>query len=770
MQTFRSLIHEIHRRSLWQVISIYLVGSWGALQVADQVTQSAGLPDWVPSVALILLVIGLPIVVATAFIQEGMPGHRAEEADVPTPAAPAENLAPGAGSLDRPSTKPSRTKGLFTWKNAIGGGVLAAGLLGVLVAAYFASRATGIGPVASLAAQGLIDAGEPVILSEFANTSNDPSLGGVVTEALRVDLASSNALALVSPNRIADVLTRMQRDPSTPLTAEVANEVAVRDGIKAVVEGEVGSAGSGYILVATVRSAESGVALATFRRTAKGPDGVIDAIDGLSQDIREKAGESLKSIKAEAPLEAVTTSSLEALKKYSDAEALAEQGDYRRARTLLREVVTDDPDFAMAWRKLAVVIQTAGGEPGEEQAAATRAYELRDHLTERERLQAVAYYHNTVTGDIPAQIEAYQAILEKWPDDQNALNNGAIGYTSVGRWDEGLALLERAVSGPGESSPAWTNLVAGYTATLRFDDARAALDTMEVHYPKRTAWNLFDRWGLEAAEGNFEEAHRLGAEMAESPDVAATWRAGGSYMMGVVDAARGKRAEAEAHLDAGIKLSREDGRFDDVVRATLDMADFQHVLGDAAAEKRTMAGLLASGDLEKVPGAARPYGRIIDQLARAGLLDDARRLVGEWQGVIDAGAPLDAARRIIDAMALPDPAARLDAVTRLQSEQGCPGCYVWTMATMSQELGRFDDAARLYESSASREQRGPAFSLLRVMARERLGQVYEALGDSAKAAENYAAFADAWSDADASLQPRVRAAREKAKALGASGS
>ena len=768
MRTLRTLIHEVHRRSLWQVMSIYLVGSWGALQVADQVTQSAGLPDWVPSAALILLVIGLPVVIATAFIQEGLPGNdrkAQDEAGAPAP-SPAANLAPGTGSLDRPSTRPSRTKGLFTWKNAITGGALAAALLGVLVAGYFTMRATGIGPVASLAAQGLIDAGEPVILSEFANTSNDPSLGGVVTEALRVDLASSKALALIPPNRIAEALTRMQRDPATPLTADVANEVAVRDGIKAVVEGEVGSAGSGYILVATLRSAESGVALATFRRTAKGPDQVIDAIDGLSQDIREKAGESLKSIKGEAALEAVTTSSLEALKKYTDAVTLADQGEERRARTLLREVVAEDPGFAMAWRKLAVVIQTAGGEPGEEQAAATRAYELRDRLTERERLQAIAYYHNTVTGDPSAQIEAYQAILAKWPDDQNALNNGAIAYTALGRWEDGLALLERAVSGPGESSPAWTNLVAGYTALLRFDDARAALDSLEARYPRRTAWNLYTHWQLEAASGNFEEAHRLGAEMAESPDVAPSWRAGGVAMMAWMDGARGKMAEASEHLVGRQKPSRDDGRFDDAFKAALDVADIQATYGDRAAARETLTKALASGDLEKVPGPARPYERLVHQLAAAGLVDDARAQLDAWAGVLDAGAPITAARRFVDAYAQPDAAATLDALARLQTERGCPGCFVWAMATLSQEVGRLEDAARLFESTVAREQTGPPFSLLRVLARERLGQVYEAMGENAKAAENYAVFADAWADADPALQPRVRTAREKAARTG----
>ena len=145
--------------------------------------------------ALILLVIGLPIVAATAFIQEGM--HADDAADAESAGAPRarpENLAAGhrlPGPAQHPALPVSR---LFTWRNAIGGGVLAASSPGVLVGGYFTMRAAGVGPVASLAAQGLIDAGEPVILSEFANTSNDASLGGVVTEALRVDLASSERL------------------------------------------------------------------------------------------------------------------------------------------------------------------------------------------------------------------------------------------------------------------------------------------------------------------------------------------------------------------------------------------------------------------------------------------------------------------------------------------------------------------------------------------------------------------------------------------------
>jgi tetratricopeptide (TPR) repeat protein len=771
MNAFRSFVREIHRRSLWQVVSIYLVGSWGALQVADQVTQSAGLPDWVPSVALLLLVIGLPIVAATAFVQEGMSAGEAgdagpEEAGAPA-ADPPENLSPGTGSLDRPSTRPSRTSRLLTWRNAIGGGVLAAALLGVLVASYFIMRAAGIGPVASLAAQGLIDAGEPVILSEFSNSSNDASLGSVVTEALRVDLASSNALALVPPSRVSEVLERMQRDPSEALTADLANEVAVRDGIKAVIEGEVGSAGSGYILVATLRSSESGVALATFRRTAKGPDGVIDAIDGLSQDIREKAGESLKSIKAEPPLESVTTTSLDALRKYSQAEALADQGEYRRARTLLREAVDEDPDFAMAWRKLAVVIQSAGGEPGEEADAATRAYELRDHLTERERLQAIAYYNNVVTQDLQAQIEAYQALLEKWPDDASGLNNLAIAYGGGGRWEDALVLLKRAVSGPGESSPAWTNLVATYVSLGDLDAARVAQDSMEARYPKRTGWNLYDRYGIEAAAGNFAEAHRLGEEMVQLPDVPAAWHSGGSSMMAWVDAAQGKLSEATEHLRGQRAADRADERFGDGLNRALDLADIQAiVLPDGAGAKRTLTEILDSGDLDKVPAKARPYQSLVHQLGALGMLDQARAQLADWDRIVSGGSAVSEARRYLDARALSDEGATADGLGRLRNELPCPGCYVWQLAVLEQKLGHLDDAAQLYETSVAREQVGRPFGILRVMAQERLGQVYEAMGDSVKAAEHYARFAEAWADADASLQPRVREARQKAESLG----
>lgn len=157
MDQIRELIHEIHRRSIWQVVGIFIAGSWAVLQVVEVLTETAGLPDWTPSMALVLLLIGLPICVATAFVQEGMPGK--EE------------------SPPRPTEDAAQERGWLTWRNAILGGVGAMALLGLSIMAYFVMWSTGIGPVGNLQAQGLIEEGEPVLLADFSNTTDDGALG-----------------------------------------------------------------------------------------------------------------------------------------------------------------------------------------------------------------------------------------------------------------------------------------------------------------------------------------------------------------------------------------------------------------------------------------------------------------------------------------------------------------------------------------------------------------------------------------------------------------
>ena len=198
---------KARRGSVWKVAGVYLAGSWGVLQVIDVLAQNIGLPTWAFSMALVLLLIGLPIVVGTAYLH-GLAGRSGSP-------APATDNAP---------------RRLLTWRNAILGGVAAFALFGLSVGVYFALWATGIGPVGSLVAKGVLEEDDPVILAHFDNETPDPQLASVVTSTLRVDLEQSRVIRLLPEGYVANALRRMSRDASERVSGEIAREVAIREG------------------------------------------------------------------------------------------------------------------------------------------------------------------------------------------------------------------------------------------------------------------------------------------------------------------------------------------------------------------------------------------------------------------------------------------------------------------------------------------------------------------------------------------------------------
>lgn len=782
----RGLIHEIHRRSLWQVVGLYLGVSWGALEVVGGITESAGLPDWVPSFALVLLVIGFPVVIATAFVQKGLPreGGGTVEGDVTVRGAAAEGVtanraasagtpltsAVGSGVLSESATRPGIHHRLFTWRNAILGGVGAFALLGLAVAGYFVMRVTGIGPVASLAAQGIIEEGEAIIIADFENTSSDPSLGDVVTEALRMDLAGSPALTPLAPARVKDVLRLMQRSPDERLTPALAREVAIREGIRAVLEGEVASAGSGYLLLAALRAPESESPLATFRRTARSPDEVIDAIDKLSQDIREKVGESLKSIRAAPPLARVTTSSLEALRKYVEAERLHAAGADRRALVLAREAVALDSTFAMAYRKIAAIEwNLGGGQTSAAIEAATRAYELRDRLTELERYHTEAFYHMIVTGDVDGQIEAYERVLAIEPDDAAALNNLAFILGERTRYEEAAELLRRAVSGPGRTAIAAGNLASMLAALPDPEGARAALEDLRREYPEAAYAHLVTETGTTQAAGDYARAHAAGERLTVMPDVPPAIRLFAQAVAVRADAGRGRLAEARRHLASMAGRARELS-YVDVVQFRHEEAFIERLFGTPDAFRAALqAGLQA---LDSVPVEAREtqFAALADEAIRAGDAALARRILERWQAERPAasqGTPFRETQRVLGIIetAASDPARAAAELEAFRTERRCPRCFGFELAALYARAGQMQQAAAAWEEVIAKPAEGWLIGLTSVLAHERLGEAYEALGEKAKAAQHYARFAELWKDADPELQPRVRYARERAAAL-----
>ena len=226
-------------RTLVQVLGLYAAGSWLVLQVVDVLKDNMGLPDWVFPFAFVLLLIGLPIIFTTAVMQKRLvTPYRASDAEG------AAESGLGSGSENATSVAPTEIRGLFRWRNALLGGGLAFLFLALATGAFMYMRGAGIGPVGSLVAAGVLEEKAKVVLADFE--AEDETLGRTVTESFRVDLAQSPIIRLVGPDSIADALARMGRSENPDLTEETARELAQRDGIPAVIAGEVSPVGSGY--------------------------------------------------------------------------------------------------------------------------------------------------------------------------------------------------------------------------------------------------------------------------------------------------------------------------------------------------------------------------------------------------------------------------------------------------------------------------------------------------------------------------------------------
>src|SRR5690606_4233487 len=239
--------------------------------------------------------------------------------------------------------------------------------------------------------------------------------------------------------------------------------------------------GTGYVLTAALRAADSDRILAAFRETARGPDEVIPAIERLSRGIRRRAGERLRALDDVAAPARVSTSSLDALRAYTRAVRAFAVQDRERGIALLEEAVALDPQCGRAWA--GVGTWRAEREAGRRVEAITRAYELRRRMTPRERYLAEAAYHREVTRDHDAEIAAYRRGLEIAPDDLTALHNLALRHRWIGDLDTATALLGRAVALPDAPAATHLGLIYALLAGGRPAQAEEAVRGLERRHP-----------------------------------------------------------------------------------------------------------------------------------------------------------------------------------------------------------------------------------------------------------------------------------------------
>jgi eukaryotic-like serine/threonine-protein kinase len=790
MTFWRRLIREMHRRSIWQVIGIYIVGAWIALQVILALHAALALPDWVPPLAIVLFMIGLPIVVATAFVQEGPPmrdnpASRRPQASDPTllPSLELTTAADDAvaaafahgddAAIRSAGAPPQRASGLhtmLTWRRALSAGFVAFLLLAMAAAGFRTARER-----STLLARGVIETSDVIVLADFRSTGADATLGNVVTEALRIDLVRSPVIRLAEPARIAAVLARMQRADAGRLDAELAREVAIRDGLKAVLAGEVGSLGGGYVLSAELRAAADGAVLAGFRAVARDSTQLIDAVDELSRQVRDRVGESLRALRASAPLADVTTASLPALRKYAEAtRVFEERSDGFLAATILGEAVALDSTFAMAWRKLGVVLGNMGVRLVERDEAVTRAYELRERLPEAERLHATAMYEMHVNGNRAATIEAYRRLVALDPEDLAAVNNLSLNLMNALRYEEAEPLLERAVQTGRASDVAWVNLFATQYRLGKVVAAESTLAAARRAYPDNAGIERRSVW-LAAAQQHWEVLDSMLAAHAARFRDNPTAQAYALIERHDVALLQGRLADQATHQRELRRIATAENLRAQLRFTALSEAEVAlRVLGDRQLGLRLLERAEREYPRESFDPRDRGYGFEAALFADAGEFEQADALLDEAARVlpraVDDGDEFLSWPRAYVALRRGHPEPGLERFRQASTRPEPGACRICDLPLLGQayELaGQPDSARTVYERFLTLPHlyRLATDPLWRPIVLQRVAELHETAGDTARAMERYAEFLTLWERADPVLRPRLDAARRRLAAL-----
>jgi len=765
----KKIIHEVHRRSLWQVLGIYLAGSWIALQVVGQISDSLALPEWVEPFAVILLVIGFPIVMATAFVQEGKGGGEAAPRSSGDDAGgkPAETVGAGPAASASPDAKSASTgRKLLSWRNAIGGGVLAFLLLGTAVGGYMLLRNMGVGSVGSLVARGVLDERSPVIVAEFS--SSDSTLARAATEAFRIDLSQSPVVRVMEPAFVTEALVRMERPRDTRITPEVASELAQREGVPAIVSGEINPVGAGYVLTVQLLAADGEAVLASERETAGNAEEIIPAIDQLSKHLRERIGESYGSLRADPALERVTTGSMTALRRYSDAiEAIETRGDVDRGIALLEEAIEADSSFAMAYRKLAVELRNRLEDRSRQDEALRAAFRHRDRLTERERYLTMAAYYTSLTGETEKAITAYEQLLERDPNDNWALNNIAILYGNLGDDERQIEMMARSLAVDSARTLSYTNLASALMQAGRYDEAGNVLDRADAYLGSSPDILRF-RAFLAELRGQYSVADSVIDRIASEYQGSLFWRSFVANHRSALAGTRGRAAESIAERERAAGIARERGLPGELLETRLGAVGYEALtLRDLDAASRSLERALAETPLESLPFADRPYLEIARLQAILGRPGEAQAALDAFEAAADSAELRRASvshnfSRGLVAMARGEHEEAIEA-TRAAMAEANDDLGGMVLGMQFEAAGMPDSAIAAYETYVENDEPIRIYwdRLFLPRSLERLGRLYDEKGDLENAAVYYARFVELWEDADPVLQPRVESARAR---------
>jgi eukaryotic-like serine/threonine-protein kinase len=595
---------------------------------------------------------------------------------------------------------------------------------------------------------------DTVLLTDFVNTTGEPVFDGTLKQALAVNLGQTPFLNLFPEDRVRETLRFMGRQPDDRITRDVGREICERQGIKAMLTGSIVSLGSHYVITLEAVNPRSGDPIAREQIEAESKERVLASLSTAAMNLRKKLGESLSSMqKYDVNIEQATTSSLEALKAYTMANDERAKGRSREALTFYKRAVDLDPNFAMAYARIGVqyvndeLLETA-------KEYVQKAYDLRDRVSERERLYIEEKYHAYITGDIDQTIETLKTWARLYPNDFIPHNNLSINYKMIGRHEDALKEALEAVRLSPNNISGHDNVVDSFMSLGRFEEAEQAEREAEKINPD----------SLTAHFKNYQFAFLRQDQAAM--DREANWAKGKpeeALFTGFLSATAlysGKLKQSEELRKHTVEMLKQQNRTENASGISMGMANDLMYLGkcDQAKANAKAALELLRGQMNLANGAAI-YAACDDRDQAQKLLDEARNAYPK-NTIINSIVPPIVTAGIEESRGNVSQAIKL-----FESIRGYEGGLVLGLGTtfargnlyLKQRMG--NEAAAEFKKVI--DQRGiDMFSCTHVLAHLGLGRALAINGDTAGARKAYQDFFALWKDADHDLPVLVEARKE----------
>jgi tetratricopeptide (TPR) repeat protein/tRNA A-37 threonylcarbamoyl transferase component Bud32 len=760
------------RSMLPRALAAYAVAFVIVAIVARAAIIAIGLPDWVFPGALIVMALGLPMILLTAYTQ-----YLERRVLTATPTYTPGGTRASAAAQGTVATLAMKASPHVSWTRTARGGIVALGAFVLVVAGYMLLRALGIGPAGSLLASGQLSQSDMVIVAAF-DAGADTSLGETIAEAVRTNLSQSSAVRVMQASSIVAALQQMRRPDTTRVDFATAREIAQRTGAKAVVAGSVVPANDGYIVTARLIATESGNELASYRESASDAGGLIPSVDELTKSLRQKIGESLKSVRAAPRLDQVTTASLDALRSYAAGlHANDIEGDPRTAIQYFNDAIANDSTFAMAYVQLAYSLSTLGGFDvvAKIDSATATAFRLRERLPERERYNVEGAYYIS-RSDRRKAIAALQRAVALDSMNYDAANSLGVVLNQTRDYVGAERMLRRALAGAPKNGTLLMNMAYLYTDMGRhasFDSIMAVIDSGHVPYP--TVYTRFEElW----SRHDYDAAEQLARSVSDSgraDDALAE-----DIQLVNIAVLRGRLHEAERRFtrasDSYIRLTGDTSP--PYLAAHLHATLEGQLRGHEARGLAILDSVLRAVPLESVPVDRDKSPWVALGYAQLGAPAKARDLLQRHEARLDsvgrrreAGLLARVSGLIALAEGKPDSAIawfhRSDTGTDGLPSNDCASCTPLLTGLAFDREGQAD-SARIYLTRYV-EMPGTGRALIDrfylAPALFRLGELYESARDTTRATEYYGRFVELWKNADPELQPRVTEARARLEQL-----